>query len=83
MAETRRVIERPLSPHLGIYRMSITMLMSIVHRITGTALYFGTMLLARVVLPLPFAPRITQFSPALKPTSSRSHRVRSATRSVR
>jgi succinate dehydrogenase / fumarate reductase cytochrome b subunit len=46
MAQTRRVIERPLSPHLGIYRMAITMLMSIVHRITGGALYFGTLLLA-------------------------------------
>lgn len=46
MAQTRPVIERPLSPHLGIYRMSITMLMSIVHRITGAALYFGTILLA-------------------------------------
>ena len=37
--------ERPLSPHLGIYRFSITMAMSIVHRITGAALYFGTLLL--------------------------------------
>jgi len=46
MAETKRAIERPLSPHLGIYRMQITMLMSIVHRITGGALYFGTILLA-------------------------------------
>lgn len=46
MAQTRRVVERPLSPHLGIYRMTITMLMSIVHRITGAALYFGTLLLA-------------------------------------
>jgi succinate dehydrogenase / fumarate reductase cytochrome b subunit len=46
MAETKRTVERPLSPHLGIYRMTITMLMSIVHRITGAALYFGTILLA-------------------------------------
>ena len=46
MAETKRTVERPLSPHLGIYRMQITMLMSIVHRITGAALYFGTILLA-------------------------------------
>jgi succinate dehydrogenase / fumarate reductase, cytochrome b subunit len=46
MAPTRRVIERPLSPHLGIYRMTITMAMSIVHRISGGALYFGTLLLA-------------------------------------
>ena len=46
MAETKRVVERPLSPHLGIYRMTITMAMSIVHRITGGALYVGTILLA-------------------------------------
>jgi succinate dehydrogenase / fumarate reductase cytochrome b subunit len=38
--------ERPLSPHLQIYRQSITMLMSIVHRMTGAALYVGTLLLA-------------------------------------
>ena len=37
---------RPLSPHLQIYRLIPTMLMSIVHRITGGALYFGTLLLA-------------------------------------
>jgi succinate dehydrogenase / fumarate reductase cytochrome b subunit len=46
MAQTKRAAERPLSPHLGIYRMQITMLMSIVHRITGGALYVGTLLLA-------------------------------------
>jgi succinate dehydrogenase / fumarate reductase, cytochrome b subunit len=46
MAETKRTVERPISPHLGIYRMQITMLMSILHRITGAANYFGTLLLA-------------------------------------
>jgi len=45
MAETRRV-QRPLSPHLSIYRPTLTMTMSIVHRITGGALFFGTLLLA-------------------------------------
>ena len=45
MAEPRAEIERPISPHLGVYRFSITMAMSIVHRITGGALYFGTLLL--------------------------------------
>jgi succinate dehydrogenase / fumarate reductase, cytochrome b subunit len=34
-----------LSPHLAIYRRTTTMMMSIVHRLTGTALYFGTLLL--------------------------------------
>lgn len=33
--------QRPLSPHLQIYRPMLTMVMSIVHRITGGALYFG------------------------------------------
>ena len=37
---------RPLSPHLSVYKLIPTMLMSIVHRITGAALYFGTLLVA-------------------------------------
>jgi len=37
---------RPLSPHIMIYKQEITMVMSIVHRITGSALYFGTALVA-------------------------------------
>ncbi len=37
---------RPLSPHLSIYKPTITMTMSIVHRITGMGLYAGTVLLA-------------------------------------
>jgi succinate dehydrogenase / fumarate reductase cytochrome b subunit len=38
--------ERPLSPHLQIYSPLINMMMSIVHRITGAALYIGSLLLA-------------------------------------
>jgi len=38
--------ERPLSPHLQIYRPVISMVMSIFHRITGTALYLGMIVLA-------------------------------------
>jgi succinate dehydrogenase / fumarate reductase cytochrome b subunit len=37
---------RPLSPHLQIYRWSWTMAMSVAHRVTGAALYGGTLLLA-------------------------------------
>ena len=37
---------RPISPHLQIYRPMLSMMMSIVHRITGAALYFGALLLA-------------------------------------
>ena len=36
---------RPLSPHLSVYRFTLTMTMSIVHRITGIGLYAGMLLL--------------------------------------
>ena len=45
MAEASRD-NRPLSPHLQVFRPLITMVMSILHRITGGALYFGTLLVA-------------------------------------
>jgi succinate dehydrogenase / fumarate reductase cytochrome b subunit len=37
---------RPVSPHLQIYRWTPTMAMSIMHRITGIALYGGMLLLS-------------------------------------
>lgn len=37
---------RPLSPHIQIYRWTLTMMLSILHRATGLALYAGTALLA-------------------------------------
>ncbi len=40
------IIDRPLSPHLQIYRWRITMALSILHRVTGCALGVGTLLLA-------------------------------------
>jgi succinate dehydrogenase / fumarate reductase cytochrome b subunit len=43
---------RPLSPHLQIYRPMLTMTMSIMHRITGAALYAGTLLLAWYLIAL-------------------------------
>jgi succinate dehydrogenase / fumarate reductase cytochrome b subunit len=36
---------RPISPHLSIYRWTLTMTMSIAHRATGIAQYAGTLLL--------------------------------------
>lgn len=38
--------ERPLSPHLQVYRWQITMTMSILHRATGVALGVGGILFA-------------------------------------
>ena len=43
MAEIKRV-ERPLSPHLQIYRPQLTSVVSILTRITGNALIVGVVL---------------------------------------
>jgi succinate dehydrogenase / fumarate reductase cytochrome b subunit len=40
-----KLVRRPLSPHLQVYRPQITTVVSIVHRMTGVALGFGTLLL--------------------------------------
>ena len=38
--------DRPLSPHLQVYRPQITSMLSILHRITGVGLGAGTLLIA-------------------------------------
>lgn len=47
---------RPLSPHLQVYAWSWTMAMSIAHRVTGAALYFGTLILAAWLVALVCGP---------------------------
>ncbi len=37
---------RPLSPHLQIYKLSLTMTMSVIHRLTGIGLYLGMIVIA-------------------------------------
>jgi succinate dehydrogenase / fumarate reductase, cytochrome b subunit len=45
MVETRAPVQRPISPHLQIYRLTATMVMSGLHRLSGMSLYFGSVLL--------------------------------------
>jgi succinate dehydrogenase / fumarate reductase, cytochrome b subunit len=40
-----KLIRRPLSPHLQVYRWPISMALSIAHRVTGVGLGVGTLLL--------------------------------------
>jgi succinate dehydrogenase / fumarate reductase, cytochrome b subunit len=47
---------RPLSPFLDVYRWSITMALSIVHRATGIALAVGTILLVALLIALAAGP---------------------------
>jgi succinate dehydrogenase / fumarate reductase cytochrome b subunit len=46
MARAEARPSRPLSPHLTIFRPTINMVMSIMHRITGSINYAGSALLA-------------------------------------
>jgi len=39
-------IERPLSPHLQIYKPQVTSIMSILQRLSGVALFFGLLVLS-------------------------------------
>ena len=43
---TRTIRERPTSPHLQVWRWHVTMATSILHRMTGVALYVGALILA-------------------------------------
>jgi succinate dehydrogenase / fumarate reductase, cytochrome b subunit len=53
--------ERPLSPHLQIYFPLINMVMSIVHRITGAALYFGIVLVAWWLIAAAMGPEAYEY----------------------
>ncbi|MDX2204630.1 MAG: succinate dehydrogenase, cytochrome b556 subunit [Hyphomicrobiaceae bacterium] len=57
MADAKAAVTRPLSPHLSVYRFEINMLMSILHRITGAANYFGTAFLAAWLLAAAMGPK--------------------------
>ena len=48
--------ERPLSPHLQIYRWQWTMALSILHRATGVGLAVGTLLLVGWLLAMAEGP---------------------------
>ncbi|MDA5192735.1 succinate dehydrogenase, cytochrome b556 subunit [Govanella unica] len=47
---------RPLSPHLQVYRWGLHMVLSILHRATGVALGVGTLLLAWWLISLASGP---------------------------
>lgn len=40
-----KLVRRPLSPHVQVYRWPISMALSILHRVTGVGLGLGTLLL--------------------------------------
>ena len=52
----RTPAQRPLSPHLQVWRWHVTMLGSILHRISGVALYFGAFIIAAWAVSLAYGP---------------------------
>lgn len=62
MSSAEAKTSRPLSPHIQIYHWYVTMVMSIAHRITGGALYFGALLLAWWLVALAVGPHAFGFA---------------------
>lgn len=48
--------QRPLSPHLGIYRWQLTMALSILHRMSGVFLSIGAVLMVIVLTAIAMGP---------------------------
>lgn len=63
MADVNRG-NRPLSPHLSVYRMQITMITSIIHRITGVGLTLGMVLAVWWLLAASTGPEYFAFADA-------------------
>ena len=49
-------LQRPLSPHLQIYRWPLAMVISILHRITGVALAVGAVLMVVIFVSVAAGP---------------------------
>ncbi len=62
MANVELQDRRPLSPHLSVYRLIPTMVASIMHRITGAALYFGTLLFVWWIFSAAVSPQYFEFA---------------------
>jgi succinate dehydrogenase / fumarate reductase cytochrome b subunit len=66
MAEARGPADRPMSPHLQVWRWHVTMATSILHRATGMALYFGALVVAAWAIALASGPEVfTRYQAAL------------------
>ncbi|MDE0308824.1 MAG: succinate dehydrogenase, cytochrome b556 subunit [Acidiferrobacterales bacterium] len=50
---------RPVSPHIQIYRPQLTSVMSILHRITGVVLAFGAVLIALWLSAIAYNPDLS------------------------
>ena len=61
MADVKSQAGRPLSPHLQVYRLTMTFVMSGFHRVTGFVLYFGMLIPAAWLLAAAAGPDWFEF----------------------
>ena len=54
-------VSRPLSPHMQVYRWQITMVLSILHRMTGVAISFGLILFSAWIYGIAFDSNVFNF----------------------
>jgi len=57
--------ERPLSPHLSIYRPIVTMVMSIMHRVTGVMNVGGLVLVVAYLVAIASGPEAFEWANAI------------------
>lgn len=60
MAGAPRPEDRPIAPHLSVWRWHVTMASSILHRVTGVGLYGGAIGLAFWLMAVAAGPEIYQ-----------------------
>ncbi|MCB9988542.1 MAG: succinate dehydrogenase, cytochrome b556 subunit [Rhodospirillales bacterium] len=60
MSDTGKV-ERPLSPHLQIYRPQMNTITSVLHRVTGYGLVIGTLMVVWLLLAAAYGPEAYDF----------------------
>ena len=56
MSDHKQSADRPLSPHLQVYRLPLTALMSISHRASGYALSLGTAMIVWMLVAAAIGP---------------------------
>ncbi len=72
MSVANRPVNRPLSPHLQIYRPQLTSMLSILHRATGIALAVGALYLAVWVICAAASPRTYATFQGFNPSGARN-----------
>lgn len=64
MSQSQPSTNRPMSPHLQVYRWQITMTLSILHRATGVALTFGAFALVAWLVAVAAGPEAYEVAQA-------------------